>query len=115
MQKFALTAEISTKVAGEGYFFVFTRYNKLGLLLELLIVFSCRVIIGGDVNIHVHNANDADARRLRELLESFEMTQHVTAVTHNPGGTLDLVMMFAGCPLEAVIVDPAGILSIMNS
>jgi len=40
-----------------------------------------------------------------------EMTQHVNTATHNRGGTLDFVMTFAGCPLEEVSIDPAGLLT----
>ena len=86
-------------------------YDEMASVLEQLVVFSCPVVVGGDINIHMHDADDPDARRLHELLESFEMTQHVNAATHNRGGTLDLVMTFAGCPLDEVSVDPAGIIS----
>ena len=67
-------------------------------LAELLV--SCPVVVGGDINIHVH-----DARRLHKLLESFEMIQHVNVATYDRGATLDLVMTFAGCPLDDVSVD----------
>ena len=35
-------------------------YDELASVLELLVVFSCPVVIGGDMNIHVHDANDAN-------------------------------------------------------
>ena len=64
--------------------------------------FSCAVVVGGDINIQVHDVDDPDARRLHKLLESFEMTQRVNVATHDCGGTLDLVMTFAGFPLDEV-------------
>jgi len=78
---------------------------------EVLVAFSCPVLVGGDVNIHVHDATDAEARRLQELLTSFDMVQHVTEPTHRQGGTLDLIMTFADFQLDEVSVDPAGITS----
>ena len=39
------------------------------------------------------------------------MVQHVCGATHRCGNTLDLVMTFADCQLDAVTVDPPGIVS----
>ena len=69
------------------------------------------MIIGGDINIHVHDANDPDARRLGQLLADFQAVQHVTSAMHLCGGTLDLVMTFTGCPIDEINVDPAGVVS----
>ena len=49
-------------------------YDELASVLELLVVFSCPVVIGGDMNIHVHDANDADARRLRDPVSYTHLT-----------------------------------------
>ena len=89
-------------------------YDEMASVLEQLVVFSCPVVVGGDINIHVHDADDPDARRLHELLESFEMTQHVNAATHNRGGTLDLVMTFAGLDPSAAAEFAVGNLSAEN-
>jgi len=77
----------------------------------LLSPFSCPVLIGGDINIHVDDDGDADTRRLHELLTSFDITQHIVTATHRCGHTLDVVMMFADCRLDGVSVDPPGVLS----
>ena len=71
------------------------------------------MIIGGDINIHVHDANDLDARRLGQLLADFQAVQHVTSATHHCSGTLDLVMTFtgSGCPVDEINVDSAGVVS----
>ena len=86
-------------------------YDELSSVLEVLVTFSCPVLVGGDINIHVEDGADADARRLHELLVSFDMVQHVTGPTHRCGGTLDLVMTFSSAQLDEVSVDPAGIIS----
>ena len=80
-------------------------------MLELLVVQSCPIVIGGDLNIHVENPDDVNARRLHELLTSCGMQQHVNSPTHRCGGTLDLLITFNDQPLDQVSVDPAGILS----
>ena len=79
-------------------------------MLEVLVTFSCLVLVGGDINIHVQDGADTDARWLHELLESCDMVQHVTGPTHRCGGTLDLVMTFSSVQLDEVSVDKAGII-----
>jgi len=69
------------------------------------------VLVGGDINIHVEDTADVDARRLHELLTSFDITQHVNSPTHRLGGTLDLVMTFTDYQLAELCVDPPGIIS----
>ena len=86
-------------------------FNELSSVLEVLVAFSCPVIVGGDINIHVDDDSDSHARRLHELLASFDMTQHVAAPTHRCGHTLDLVMTFADCKPDDVSVDPPDVLS----
>jgi len=61
------------------------------------------MLVSGNVNIHVH---DAAARRLQELLTSFDMVQHLTEPTHRQGSKLDLVMTFADFQLDEVSVIP---------
>ena len=52
-----------------------------------------RCILLGDFNIHVNDANDADASSFLELLESFALIQLVTPPTHISGNTLDLIVV----------------------
>ena len=80
-------------------------------MLEVLVVFSCPVVVGGDLNIHVENPADDGARRLHELLTSFDMIQNVNMPTHRCNGTLDLVITFADYKLDEVTVDPPGIIA----
>jgi len=83
-------------------------YDELASVLETLVVHTCPVVIGGDLSIHVHNADDSEARRLHELLTAFDVVQYVSAPTHCRGGTLDLVMTFLDQPVCDMRVDPAG-------
>jgi len=76
-----------------------------------LVINACPLVIGGDFNVRFQLAADPDSQRLSDLLSSFDMVQHVSGSTHRCGNTLDLVMTFADCQLDAVIVDPAGIVS----
>jgi len=85
--------------------------DELSSVLEVLVAFSCPVLIGGDINIHVDDDGDADTRHLHELLTSFDITQHIVTATHRCGHTLDVVMTFADCRLDGVSVDPPGVLS----
>jgi len=84
-----------------------TFYRELASVLDVLIAHACPVIVGGDFNVHVHDADEADARRLRDLLTTFDMVQHVNSTTHLRGGTLDLLATFADQSRD-VSVDSAG-------
>ena len=50
------------------------------------------MIICGDLNVHVDQADDPNAARLHQLLELLGYSQHVHEQTHTGGHTLDLVM-----------------------
>lgn len=86
-------------------------YDELSSVLEALVLYACPVVIGGDFNIHVQDRDDPDARRLADLLASFDLVQHVRGPTHRCGNTLDLIITPATCQLDDVTVDPAGMLS----
>ena len=87
-------------------------FDELATVLEALVVYACPVVVGGDFNIHAQDVDDPDARRLSDLLASFDMVQHVHGPTHRCGNTLDLVVTPAQCQLDGdVTVDPAGMLS----
>jgi len=82
-------------------------FDELTAVLETLVINACPVVIGGDFNVRFQLAADADSRRLSDVLSSFDMVQHVSSSTHRCGNTLDLVMTFADCQLDAVTVDPS--------
>ena len=45
-----------------------------------------------DLNIHVNDANDPNARKVLNLLVSMGLKQHVKGSTHEGGHTLDLII-----------------------
>ena len=63
--------------------------------------------MAGDFSIHAEMAEDADAVRLRDLLQSFDCVQQVPLTsTHRLGGTLDLVVTKSEQVLTELTVDP---------
>jgi len=86
-------------------------FNELTTLLEMLVIHSCPVVVGGDFNISVQDDN---SRRLSSLLASFDMVQHVNHATHRCGNALDR----SGCDAcsadrspAVVTVQPLGIIA----
>jgi len=86
-------------------------FDELTTVLESLVLQSGPVIVGGDINIHVDDAADADAARLAALFDAFDLQQHVAGATHNLGGTLDIVATFSGYCVDSLAVDPPGVIS----
>ena len=66
--------------------------NKVHVLLETINEQGKEVILTGDFNFHVDNIHDRDARLFTELLDNFNLINHVREPTHNLGHTLDLVI-----------------------
>ena len=54
------------------------------------------LLIFGDFNFHMVVMDDRDARRFGELLDLFNLKQHVCVPTHKHGHTLDLVITIIG-------------------
>ena len=50
------------------------------------------MLVAGDFNIHMDNPCDPETISMKELLESFQLNQHVQCPTHNIGHTLDLII-----------------------
>ena len=86
-------------------------YDELTMVLESLVLLSGPVIVGGDINIHVEDAADADAARLAAVFDAFDLQQHVVGPTHNLGGTLDIVATFSDYRVDSLAVDPPGVIS----
>ncbi len=49
-------------------------------------------IFCGDYNFHLNKDNDNKANKFREILDTFELKQHVQESTHREGNTLDLII-----------------------
>ena len=68
-----------------------TFIDELTQLLQSVLLSNCSVIISGDFNIH-WGSNSNHANTLSDLLESFNLTQHVTNPTNAFSNILDLVI-----------------------
>lgn len=66
-------------------------FNELSELLTSVSSVCSSMILTGDINIHVDNFNNNLTVEFMEVLDCFNMTQHVKFPTHNKGHTLDLV------------------------
>jgi len=87
-----------------GSALVTSAFYELSTALESLGLQSGPVIVGGDVNIHVEDAADADAACLAAVFDAFDLQQHVV------GGTLDIVATFSGCRV-GLALDASGVIS----
>ena len=66
-------------------------FEEFEELLEKFTVLYEDFVIVGDVNIHMET-DESSARKLKELLDLFELEQHVTESTHIKGHTIDAVI-----------------------
>jgi endonuclease/exonuclease/phosphatase family metal-dependent hydrolase len=67
-------------------------FNELTELLSIYHVNNTDFILVGDFNFHINNLEDARTKRFLEVLEIFDLVQHVTEPTHQSGNILDLVI-----------------------
>ena len=75
------------------------------------------LVICGDYNMHVNNADDEDAASFLETNEALGLKQHVTFPTHTSGNTLDLIFTeinggigVADCISDSYILDHCNVL-----
>ena len=67
-------------------------YDELSSMLELLVLYSCPIVITGDLNIHLDDPDDVNTVKLCNLLDSFGLIQSIQEPTHLLGRTLDVVI-----------------------
>ena len=72
-----------------------TFLDEISELFEWLASSSEDVLIAGDINLHMEE-NELYSRQFKDLLSSFNLTQHVDFPTHSGGHTLDIVASFDG-------------------
>ena len=65
--------------------------DEFGLLLQNLVLTNNYLVISGDFNIH-WGTSESDAVKFNDLLELYNMSQHVTQATNNFNNTIDLVI-----------------------
>ena len=68
-------------------------YEEFSKLIEQTADSPGGLLIVGDFNLHVDDVDNLQAKRLMDILESYNLRQHVTEVTHISGHTLDLVII----------------------
>ena len=68
-----------------------TFMDEFSELLDQYVIYHDLCVIAGDFNIHVETQT-ANAKQLRELLDLYNLKQHVKDPTHIKGHTLDLVI-----------------------
>ena len=66
-------------------------FEEFICLLEKLSTMNCPFILAGDLNIHFEKHTDS-SRRLKSILSSFNLCQHVTHPTNKFGHTIDMVI-----------------------
>src|SRR5271156_6368890 len=66
--------------------------SEMSSLFEDLASSTSELLITGDFNIHVDIPLDPFSKSFSNLLETFDLKQHITFPTHNHGHTLDLLV-----------------------
>ena len=64
--------------------------SEFSSVLENLAPSSSELLITGDFNFHVDCSSDSTVTQFLSLLDTFDLTQHVSFPTHSSGHTLDL-------------------------
>ncbi len=67
-------------------------YAEFTSLLAHYMTYKEEVIFCGDYNFHVNKPEDNKASKFLEILNTFELVQHVKESTHRDGNTLDLII-----------------------
>ena len=76
--------------------------EEIVTLFEYLIASKDHVILAGDVNIHMET-DELYARKFKDILNTFNITQHIDFPTHIQGHTLDIVATFGDEPIVSDI------------
>lgn len=92
----------------------YSTYGYLGLnilsnLLDQLTTLADALLLVGDVNIRLERTLDPDAIQFTETLSCYGLVQHVLGVTHDRGGTLDVVCSRDDLPHPTVNIVDIGI------
>ena len=94
---FAITVYRLQEVAASTFFDDFTD------LLNDYAITSEHFIIAGDFNIHMET-NDVNSKKMKDLMDVYDLKQHVGVPTHIKGHTLDLVITPSNDTLENLCV-----------
>jgi hypothetical protein len=67
-------------------------FDEWSDFLDQVVVTPDELIITGDLNFHLDDTNDGDARKFIQSLEDHGFIQNVTGPTHKHGHTLDVLI-----------------------
>ena len=67
-------------------------YDEITVFLEEISLDNCVLVIAGDFNVHMDKKNDPFASKFSDILDDFNLVQHVQTHTHKSGHCLDLVI-----------------------
>jgi hypothetical protein len=79
-------------------------FEEFSNLLEVFSIWSGHILITGDLNFHMDDSADRDANKLKALISSFGLEQHVKQSTHRSGHILDIVITRADDPLVSSVI-----------
>ncbi len=80
-------------------------FEEFSCLLEEMLTSSCELVILGDFNIRCDQLEAKDTIAFNHLLESCDLKQHVTTITHCKAHVLDLVITRSSTNLVKAIGD----------
>ncbi|ESO08390.1 hypothetical protein HELRODRAFT_169215 [Helobdella robusta] len=83
-------------------------FDELSHVVERLIVNNVPLLIAGDFNIHLEDADDLNARRMEDFFATFDMIRFVHGPTHVKNGTLDFVAATSSYEITDVTVGTPG-------
>lgn len=66
--------------------------HEFAMLLELLLAKQHYLLISGDFNFHVDDERNRETLTFLDLVNSFNLKQHVNMPTHRHGHTLDIML-----------------------
>ncbi|ESN91444.1 hypothetical protein HELRODRAFT_165477 [Helobdella robusta] len=83
-------------------------FDELSHVVEGLIVNNIPLLIAGDFNIHLEDADDLNARRMEDFFATFDKIRFVHGPTHVKNGTLDFVAATSSYEITDVTVGTPG-------
>jgi hypothetical protein len=80
-------------------------FNELSDVLERFSTHA-RLVVVGDVNVHLDDVTSAASMKLRTLFDSFDMTDHIHSLTHRQGHQLDIIAARHDQHVASVRIEP---------
>ena len=72
--------------------------DEIVQLFEALVALKDSFILAGDVNIHMDEEGELNTGKFKDILNTFNVVQHVDFPTHIQGHTLDIIATFSDAP-----------------